>query len=237
MDRRPRLTALAQLSLMFGLTVLVLTVLSPGAVIGGGWWPKALFLLRMAVLLAAATWLLRLRGLTWADVGLRRPRVLRFLAAVPLGLVGGAGAAALVRLSRHAIGPHAGPGVGPGADYAMFNPLAHHLGEYLFWLFASWTTAALGEEMLFRGFMLDAARRLIGEGRAAILGAIVVQALLFGVMHAYQGATGAMVAGALGAVLGLVWWGAGRNLWPSVVIHGLFDSAAMTVIFLGLLPK
>ena len=233
LSSRPRLLAFSQAVLMYALAVAVIVGLSPAGIIGGGVWPKLLFLLRMVVLIGVATWLLRTRGLGWAQVGLRRPSWLRFALAIPLGLVACAACAGAVRLTQHAVGAD----TGPGGDYAAFRPLEHHLGEYLFWLLpASWGSAAFGEEMLFRGFLLDGFRRAFGEGRAALVGAILVQALLFGSLHLYQGINGATVATTLGVVLGFVWWASGRNLWAGIVIHGVLDSSAMTVIYLGLLP-
>ena len=55
-------------------------------------------------------------------------------------------------------------------------------------------------------------------------------------LHIYQGVNGAEVATALGVMLGFEWWASGRNLWAGILIHGAFDSLAMTVIYLGLLP-
>ena len=118
----------------------------------------------------------------------------------------------------------------------MFNPLAHNLPEYLFWLLATWTTAAFGEEMLFRGFMLDAIHRALGGRTPALVAAVLIQGVLFGALHGYQGLHGALVAGALGVVLGFVWWGSGRNLWAGILVHGFMDSLSMTIIYLGLLP-
>lgn len=229
---RPRLTAGLQLVAMFALTLGVLTLVSVPHVVGGGPWPKLLFLARSLLLVGVATALLRLSGLGWSDVGLRRPAWGRLALAIPVGLLGTFATIWVVRLLQHG----ASAGRAAGTDYAVFHPLEHHTAEYLFWLFASWTSAAIGEEMLFRGFLLDAARRVFGAGRWSLLAAVLLQAVLFGSLHIYQGLSGAEVATAGGVVLGLVWWGSGRNLWASIVIHGCMDSLAFTVIYLGLLP-
>ncbi len=229
---RPRIAAAVQAVLMYATIVVVLVLLTPAGVMGGGALPKLVFLVRTLVLLALATAFLWMRGATWADVGLRRPRLLRLLAAVPLGYIACLSAGLAVRALQGTLNPH----TGAGKDYAMFQPVAHHLPEYLFWVFASWTTVAFGEEMLFRGFMLDALQRALGGRTWALVVAVLAQGVLFGALHIYQGVNGAVVAGALGVVLGFVWWGSGRNLWAGIVVHGLIDSVSMTVIYLGLLP-
>ena len=231
---RPRLAALACAILMFALTTVAIVLISPPGMIGGGPWPKLLFLLRMVLLLALATGLLRLQGLGWRDVGLKQPRWRRLAAAVPLGWILCLACAGAVRgLQSLAHAPS-----GPAKDYAAFAPIAHHLGEYLFWLLpATWGSAAFGEEMLFRGVILFGLSRAFGDGRWGTAAAIGVQGALFGALHAYQGVSGATVAAALGVGLGLVWWGSGRNLWAGIVVHGLIDTSAITVIYLGLLPR
>jgi membrane protease YdiL (CAAX protease family) len=178
-----------------------------------------------------ATALLRLRGLRWRDLGLRRAKPGRLVLAILLGFAASLLFVAAARLALQASGVKAAP------DYSMFAPLHGNLELYLFFLIpVTWGTAAFGEEMLFRGFFLDAIRRLlVVEGWPATLFAVVVQAALFGTLHLYQGPAGAATAGAIGLAFGLAWWIAGRNLWAGILLHGVFDSMAMTAIYLGLL--
>jgi membrane protease YdiL (CAAX protease family) len=120
----------------------------------------------------------------------------------------------------------------------MFTPLRGRLPLYLFFLIpVAWGAAAFGEEMLFRGFFLDAIARLLGrESWPATLVAVVVQAAMFATLHLYQGPAGAATAGGVGLALGLAWWISGRNLWAGILLHGAFDATAMTAIYLGLTP-
>lgn len=99
------------------------------------------------------------------------------------------------------------------------------LGEYLFWAIpVSWGSAAFGEELLARGFILNRIAHVIGSLRTpAICAAIVLQAAIFGAFHIYQGIGGALMTGAAGLILGLVWLVGGRNLWPCFLLHGLID--------------
>jgi membrane protease YdiL (CAAX protease family) len=216
---------------MAGLTALVVLSISPATSVTGGVLVKVLSLGRMALLILVATVLLRLRGLRWRDVGLSKPKPLRFFLAVVLGFGLALLFVAAAQLALKAGGLHAAP------DYSMFTPLHGNLPLYLFFLIpVTWGTAAFGEEMLFRGFFLDAIRRLlVVEGRPATALAIIVQAALFGTLHLYQGQAGAVTAGAIGLAFGVAWWIAGRNLWAAIMLHGAFDSMAMTAAYLGLL--
>lgn len=223
-----RLTVAGQLLLVCLVAAVLFPAMSPGDAVHGGVLVKMLFLGRMAVLIALATWLLRLRKLRWADLGLRRPGWLRFGLSIIAGLALTVAVAALVGLGLSRAGL-------PAASYTMFAPLQGNLPEYLFWLLpVTWLSAAVGEELLFRGFVRDALERLLGGSKTVpALAAIVAQAVLFGLLHLYQGAGGAVMAGSIGLVLGAVWLFSGRNLWAGIVVHGLVDSTAMTAIYLG----
>ena len=197
-----------------------------GAVVGGEFGPKLLYLAAMGGLLAICAGFLRARKLAWSDVGLRRPQWIRTAIAVPVGgLVAftaawGAGAA-MSRLGLH------------HPDFTKIDFIRHNTVMYLFMLIpVSWGTAAFGEELIFRGFILRSLLD-VSDRRTWIVAALVLQATLFGVLHLYQGAGGAVVEGVVGLVLGAVWLLTGRNLWACIILHGLTDSLAMTAIYLG----
>lgn len=90
----------------------------------------------------------------------------------------------------------------------------------------AWLAAGLGEELLWRGFLLDRLMRLPGiEGRIWI--AIVLQAVLFGLPHLYQGWGGVLVTGLIGLLFGWLRIIAKWNLWPLVIAHAAVDTIMM----------
>ena len=229
---RGRMNAAMQLAVMGVLTALLITSISPTAAVKGDLLIKVLFVGRMVVLIATATLLLRLSGLRWADVGLRQVKPLRFLLAIPIGLA----AAYAVPIVGDVIVAKLGL-QSQAVDYSFFRLIRGNLAAYLFLLIpVTWGTAAFGEEMLLRGFFLDALQRLLdSRGPIATTIAVVAQAVIFGLLHLYQGPAGAAAAGAIGLVMGFVWWFSGRNLWAGIVLHGILDSIAMTGLYLGLI--
>lgn len=185
--------------------------------------------LRLALLVLFASVLLWRDGGSWPALGLRRPKRLWTIPVVVVAglLAGELLAAAAVAFIFPAL--HLPPPPVPG----FLNHLRGNVGEYLYWMIpVTWGSAAFGEEMLFRGFILDRLDQLLG-GRAG-WAAAVLQGLLFGAAHAYLGASAAIVAGILGLVLGAAFLLGGRNLWPCIVIHGLVDSISITAVFAGL---
>ncbi len=229
-NNRPatRTTIAAQLAVFLLAAAILIPAVTPGAAVTGGPWIKLAFLVRIAALVAFAQWMLRTHSLGWSDVGLSRPGWRRFMIAVP---VGGA-MTILFATIAHSLAVRAGL---PAPNYSMFAPVRGNLGEYLFWVLpVTIGTAAFGEELIFRGFVTDAVRRLAGgSSPVALSTAIIGQALIFGGLHFYQGPGGMIVAGATGLGLGLTWLIAGCNLWAGIVIHALLDGSAMTAIYLG----
>jgi membrane protease YdiL (CAAX protease family) len=104
-------------------------------------------------------------------------------------------------------------------DLVRQSPLA-----LLVWIVVvAWGSAAFGEELLWRGFLMDRLGRLPGlRGRAVAV--VVIQAVLFGLPHAYQGWSGVAVTGTVGLILGWMRLRTGGNLWPLIIAHGLVDT-------------
>jgi membrane protease YdiL (CAAX protease family) len=123
----------------------------------------------------------------------------------------------------------------PPTRFTALGPLDGNLPRLLALLAVAWTTAAFGEELLFRGFLLGRLRALFGGGRAAGIAAAALQAVAFGAIHAYQGRTGMLVTGLVGFAFGLSILRL-RSLWPLVLAHGLVDTVALSLLNAGFSP-
>ena len=186
----------------------------------------------VAVTLAAlaAVVCVRRGGEGWAALGLAPPaRPLRTLWAGPAYAVAGyAAAIAATLVATQVLG-------WPPMQSGKLGGVQGHLPALLGMLAIAWTTAALGEELLFRGFLQGRLQALLGGRRGAGLLAVLAQATLFGLAHAYQGATGILVTGVLGLVFGLLYLRA-KSLWPLVIAHGLIDTLSLLALYAGRLP-
>lgn len=78
--------------------------------------------------------------------------------------------------------------------------------------------AGLGEEIVFRGFLLAVLTPALGDPWTALL----VSSLAFGVLHVYQGPFGIARTALLGALFGVSVILTG-TLWPAVVVHVVYD--------------
>ncbi len=121
-------------------------------------------------------------------------------------------------------------------DVSLFAPLEGNVHFLLISLAVAWTLAALGEEFVYRGYLLTRIARALGDTRPAWLGALASTSILFGMGHGYQGVSGMITAGLGGFVFGLLYLATGRNLWVSVIAHGTMDTVGFLLLFLGKYP-
>jgi uncharacterized protein len=170
---------------------------------------------------------MRLRHTTFADLGLRRPAspLRTFLIAVP--------ATFILLVLTAVLGDLLQSLTGWAPDLERFEVLRGNLAALLAGLTMVWTTAAFGEELLFRGYLLnsllDSWRQTRGLRWPMALG---VSSAVFGLAHLYQGTGGVLLTAAVGLGFGVVYRMARRDLWAAILTHGLFDTASFAIVFL-----
>lgn len=96
-----------------------------------------------------------------------------------------------------------------------------------------WTFAAFGEEFSYRGYLLTRAADLGNRSNTAYVAAMLFAAVLFGLGHYYKGPAGVLDSTYSGLVLGSVYLLTGRNLWASILTHGISDTFAVVVVYMG----
>jgi membrane protease YdiL (CAAX protease family) len=96
-----------------------------------------------------------------------------------------------------------------------------------------WTFASFGEEMVYRGYLLTRAADMLGRSDFAYWAAMILVSLLFGFGHFYKGPSGVLDSTYSGLVLGAAYLLASRNLWVPILAHGMADTIAVFVVFMG----
>ncbi|WP_299385752.1 CPBP family intramembrane glutamic endopeptidase [uncultured Lacinutrix sp.] len=119
-------------------------------------------------------------------------------------------------------------------DYSSFDQLKGNLPACLIALLVVWATAGFGEEIIFRGYFMRQFVKFFGESKVSIAFNIVLLAYFFGFMHSYQGITGQLVAGFIGALFALIFYLRKYDLWFIIAVHGFFDTFAIICIYYGL---
>jgi membrane protease YdiL (CAAX protease family) len=173
------------------------------------------------VLLVGVAWgLIRLRGERLADIGLKRPT--SWMRTFMIGI----GFAAIVFIAMYL-----SEKAGFRRDLSKFKDVQGNLELALFGVFYAFIGAGFYEEFMFRGFLMQGLAMLFGASRTSWIVACLIQAALFGLAHAYQNPLGIAITGTLGVLLGLLVLASGRNLWPVIIGHGLFDASRFVLFY------
>jgi membrane protease YdiL (CAAX protease family) len=186
---------------------------------------NAPMILRPITGFAVAWILLRRGGERWSAYGLARPaNLLRCIGvAVALYAVIWLESSYVVPMLAQILTVHSAP---PFLAYIRGHPLA-----LAGWLGISWIVGAFFEELLFRAYLLSRIERLVGGGSLGTLAGIAGQAALFGLLHAYQGSFGLVSAATFAFIFGLAYVATGRNLWPLVLVHGVWNTTGIVMMY------
>jgi membrane protease YdiL (CAAX protease family) len=177
-------------------------------------------------------WLmLWLRGIGWRDLGLRRPASWRW--TLVLGIAIGVG---YQSLSLYVIEPLIARLTGNLPDVSQFAPLVGNKFFLFISIVISWTLAAFGEELAFRGYLMNRIADLVGSSHMGWAISVTLVSVLFGIVHLYQGASGIITITLTGLLLGGLYLATGRNLWLPIIVHGVNDTLGFFLIFLGKYP-
>ncbi|MHA6289365.1 CPBP family intramembrane glutamic endopeptidase [Maricaulis sp. CAU 1757] len=191
----------------------------------------------LIITLGLVTWLMHRRGETWRGFGLVafngwRPLALLLPQAL-LGVVAILGTGVLAGWVGISLGWW--PDETPTGVMDRWGNIVGNLPVYLLWMAIAWIAAGLGEEMLFRGYLITRIGHVLPGGAIMSVLAVALAASLFGLGHVYyQGLRGFVQTGLIGLALGLLFLAYKRNLWPLVIAHGLVDSLVFTALYLEL---
>jgi membrane protease YdiL (CAAX protease family) len=164
--------------------------------------------------------LVRLRGETLAEIGLKRPT--SWLRTFMIGI----GLAAIVFIAMYL-----SERGGFRRDLSKFKDVRGNLELAVLGVLYALIGAGFYEEFTFRGFLMQGLAMFFGGSRGAWIAACVLQGALFGLAHAYQNPLGIAITGALGVLMGLLVLALGRNLWPVIIGHGIFDASRFVLFY------
>ena len=164
--------------------------------------------------------LVLLRGERLADIGLKRPE------SWTRTLIVGIGLAAIVFVAMYL-----SEKAGFRRDLSKFKDVQGNLEVAIYGVLYAFIGAGFYEEFTFRGFLMQGLAMLFGGTRGAWIGACILQGALFGLAHTYQNPLGIAITGTLGIFMGLLVLASGRNLWPVIIGHGVFDASRFVVFY------
>ena len=171
------------------------------------------------------------RGVSWKQVGFTRYR--SWTTTLLLGIATGVGLEAFDLFGKQ---PLLARIMGKPPDLSGFLAVRGNLGYAVFAIALIWILAAYGEELVYRGYMMNRVAEVAGGTPGAWVVSLLVISALFGFSHYAQGLTGIMEEGSDGLILGLMYLGFRRNLAVPIVAHGVCDTIDILLLFLGKYP-
>lgn len=114
-----------------------------------------------------------------------------------------------------------------------YRHLTGNTAELPWALYAVIVGAGFGEEVLFRGYLFERLRRLMGAGPQTTVARVLITTCLFAVAHfPEQGLPGVQQAAVMGLVFGTL-FAITKRLWLPMVTHAAFDITAVMLIYKG----
>lgn len=181
--------------------------------------------------LLVASWRMKVRGVTWKDLGLAKPKSIK----KTLLIAGLTVVAIIVCLTAFNIIKDMIPYF---AEKEVIlaettEPTVSKFGDLKgnWWVFLSIMPMVLIEsmleELLDRGFLINWFEKLFSKTSIATLLAVALQAAIFGFRHSNDISERSITVGIIGLIMGIVYVKFGRNLWPIIIAHCFLNTMSM----------
>jgi membrane protease YdiL (CAAX protease family) len=175
-------------------------------------------------------WLsLWLRQITWKTVGLNKPGnwfltfVIGFVVGILAVLIGILVISPLFRLVGQ---------TPPLTD--TLSSLQGNLPLYIGLLISTWLLAAVLEEMVYRGYLLNRLTDIFGHSTRGWTISVIISAIMFCLAHGRYEPQFLFTSFLAGIFEGWLYLTSRHNLWLPIVFHGVTNSISITMVFLSL---
>lgn len=177
--------------------------------------------------LVVATWRMKARGVTWKELGLRRPKSFGttllvaglILVVTPVPII-------IFEIVKDHLPFLVAPDTSEVEAVSKFGDLAGNWARFALILPFVWLESFL-EELLDRGFLMNWLERMFSKTSSATILAVVLQAAIFGFRHSHDLSSRSITVGLIGLIMGTAYMVLGRNLWPLIVAHCALNSMSM----------
>ena len=174
-----------------------------------------------------ATWRMKVRGVSWKDLGLRKTNHF----GKTLGISAIIFIAVLISImSFHVIKDFLPFSLAQDTSsetaVSKFGELKGNWAQFFLIIPFIWIESML-EELLDRGFLMNWIERLFSMTSFATVIAVVLQAIIFGFRHSNDFSERSITVGLIGLVMGIAYVKFGRNLWPLIIAHCILNTMSM----------
>lgn len=228
---RSRRAKVGEILLVFLIPVGLMLVLSPLAE-GNPIAAQGIAWVANVLMLALIILGLRARGETLGHFGLS---IGRFGFRPALRLLGLSLLVLVLAIAAFVLGAIVGVnivGIPEGADMSGYNYLEGNLPLLLLALPAVYFVSSWGEEVVYRGFLINRLAELSNH-RSRWWVATIFGGLVFGLAHYAWGFVGIVETTFMGIALGAAYLKLGRKLWVTVLAHAIMDTVLFVQMYLG----
>lgn len=177
--------------------------------------------------LVVASFIMRVRGVTWKELGLTNPKSLKktlmvtgfIIVFTPVSIM-------IFELIKDQFPFFIAPDTSEMSAVSKFGDLKGNLTLFFSIITFIWIESFL-EELLDRGFLMNWFERLFSKTSFATILAVVIQAAIFGFRHSYDLSERSITVGLIGLIMGIAYMAFGRNLWPLIIAHCLLNTMSM----------
>lgn len=122
-------------------------------------------------------------------------------------------------------------GIPENADMSNYNYLQGNIGMLLLTLIGVYIVSSFGEEVIYRGFLINRISELGLNNKINSIIAVIISAIIFGFIHYEWGAMGIAQTGFMGLALGLCYIYMKKKLWIMVFAHAYMDTILMLQLY------
>jgi hypothetical protein len=192
---------------------------SVGFIVNGLFWSLTTLII--------ATWRMKVRNVTWKDLGLRKPESFKKTAFVTIGIL----IAIVLSIMAFEMIKDYLPFSVEQKNYSenSASKFGNLKGNWLlfFTIMPAVLLESMLEELLDRGFLINWFEKLFSQTTVATILAVILQALIFGFRHSYDLSDRSIRVGLIGLIMGIAYVKFGRNLWPLIIAHCLLNTMSM----------
>ncbi|MBT8393390.1 MAG: CPBP family intramembrane metalloprotease [Bacteroidia bacterium] len=180
-------------------------------------------------------WLgLKLRGESWKDLGLSfnsislKKGFKTFLLSLLVFVIAMAGFIIGSIVMANITGIPEG-----SADMSGYAYLKDNIGMLILTLVGVYIVSSFGEEVIYRGFLINRISQIGNETKRALWTAVILSSLIFGFVHYDWGPMGIGQTTFMGLALGICYIKFKRRLWILVLAHAYMDTILMVQMYIA----
>ena len=177
--------------------------------------------------LIVASWRMKVRGVSWKDLGLKRPANLgKTLGISAIIFVSVMLSIIIFEIIKDHLPFSLASDTSSESAVSKFGDLKGNWAHFFLIIPFIWIESML-EELLDRGFLMNWLERLFSKTSFATVIAVLLQAAIFGFRHSNDLSERSITVAIIGLIMGIAYVKFGRNLWPLIIAHCVLNTMSM----------